>query len=619
MMRFWQRLLFGKKKEEAYKEGEHIEEDVIPEASKQSKREAYFKRIPRSSFDLEDLEKALLYFKEGDESYLDYLYILYKEKDLIAAYILWELEQLALLAFPQEELRKDDPMYLLKLLYRQDYLDCAQIDLLRYPKALDWLSFRIVVFGKASFDVLKQKRNPFYEFILFELYCISRREDNYHQKDYAFLNQLRGIFHFDLFTITEQKPSDFAYYLQSIYKERDIRGTTESIIALADYAISEALIEDPSKWQKREYSSLVFSPYSANVFDIAKYLDLEDFSIFNSRKEEDLEKLYALLVLHPNLKELYLIAGEPRKYLPKEVWSLKKLEKLEVSSFENLDEQHFFEELVTLPNLKELKLDRSGIQRLYKCTEGGLNIRRFELIAEGNFDLDGSMETLLAMPQLRELSLHSLNLDQLPPRFGELSSVIELNLSRNEALDIGQVFSVLAGMPLLERLRLDKCDLKEFSILALANLSHLSVDENPNLDLEDFFAAVAKLPKLNTLYMRESNIRAFPRNVNPPTNLTALYLCNNPDLDVESVFKFINGFNVRHLYMKNCNLKRLPESLVAHSQLISLNVLSNLYLDLEHLLSILKKMESHHLSIEIDLPAATKKEWEKACPFLSFR
>lgn len=666
MMRFWQRLLFGKKKE-AYSEGGNIEGGNLGNSSKQKNRKAYFKRIPRSSFELEELEKVLLYFKQGDESYLDYLYILYKEKDLIAAYILWEVEQLALLAFPQKEVKKDDPMYLPKLLYQQDYLDCSQIDLLRYPKALDWLNFRMLVFKNTSFDLLEKQLKESSSFSSFEEYYINQLDEvHYTKQDYQFLSEIKGVEAFDLLHISGQKLYDLAYYLQSLHKERDIGETSQSILALADYFISEALMEDPSLWQTNERSYFIYSTYSTSFFELMQCLDLRSLSIWNYKKKTDLAQLYSLLTLHPNLETLELKGGESKTTLPPEVKNLKALKELNISDFEQLDKQHFFEEIAELTKLEELMITRSGFNVLSKQIIQLKNIRTLKLNDHEQFDLEGSMHALSEMSNLQNLSLYRLNLVQLPASFGLLSTVMDLELCFNQSLDFVQASSILAQMPklnsldlhacdiqlelpincrfkrlkslcldqnenldlalffsersdytALEELSLDECELEYLPDFNLPNLRYLSVDENPDLDLGQFLKSIASFPKLETLYMKALKLEKLPENISPLASLKALHLCDNPNLDVESVFKFMNGLQIKHLYMENCNLKSLPETLSFQNQLISLGLMSNPDLDTAALFSILQKMESGYLSLEIDLPLETKKTWRKACPFLS--
>ena len=109
----------------------------------------------------------------------------------------------------------------------------------------------------------------------------------------------------------------------------------------------------------------------------------------------------------------------------------------------------------------------------------------------------------------------------------------------------------------------------------LSNLRMLNISNNPNLDLEEVFKTITENKELSILIMDSMDIDRLPESLRKLTNLSQLSLVNNPDLDWKQSFSVLSTLPLDFLNLKQNNIKTLPDNIVDLKLIKDLNLSYN--------------------------------------------
>lgn len=226
-----------------------------------------------------------------------------------------------------------------------------------------------------------------------------------------------------------------------------------------------------------------------------------------------------------NLQELLIDGGrECDSYLPDEVGQVKSLERLVLVNNRNLRLPDRFD----LPRLRLLDIEFSGIEKL-----------------------PGGWE---ASP-LDTLVLEAVGLDELPGAIGKLSHLKFLNLQASTFTELPDEVGELQG---LEELQLSFCKLERLpeSIGKLKSLRSLDLSWTP---MESLPEAICQLENLTTLDAFSSHLQSLPAHIGDLHSLRELVLRGNPLKYLPASLGDLQ--NLEHLYLEETDLETLPASI----------------------------------------------------------
>lgn len=149
-----------------------------------------------------------------------------------------------------------------------------------------------------------------------------------------------------------------------------------------------------------------------------------------------------------------------------------------------------------------------------------------ELSLESNW-LERLPPELGQLTELHLLNLSFNHLSQLPPELGEMRDLEELELWKNPIVDLPPEIAQLES---LRRFSLGFSRFEEppASLAGLVSLEELALRNNqPAIDLGQLFAIIACLPRLRRLDLRTSELTSLPKQVALLTNLEELDLTGN--------------------------------------------------------------------------------------------
>jgi Leucine-rich repeat (LRR) protein len=674
MFKLWQRFLRKRKQNSNAAEGEFEEKDDDQKVVKT--RNHYFKRIPRSQFEQEDLDRILQHFIDGDESYLDYLFILYKQEDLIASYILWELEHLALLTFPEEHPKTEDPLYLPRLIYRADYLNLTKAEILRYPLALDWLYFRVICFFENAKTILYPKLSKTYEFKLTQQFeeplYLSACKGELRKADFEFIDSLKELSIASLLYFLDIKAVDLLRYMQGMMLEKPLTDVAPNLILASEYLQIQRGIGDISNLMiENRYFFSYYGWYSSDdlFIELLKTSSISVFRVLGLKTHEEYLQLITALELYPSITDLRFDITMAGMSFPMELFELSQLETLGIHKSGDIDLPLLFNNVSKrLAQLKKLAIHDASMILLDESILNCSSLKGLSFVAVKDFDLEAAVELLKEMTALRTLVLESLKVSTLPPNIAELKQIKELNLSRSNSLEMKDTVSKISKLTQLESLDLSYCDLTivDLAEIKLNQLRHLSLDGNraielnsflfhqsdhwanleklelhncnlsqlpemnlpklrelvlsgnEQLEMEQVFKAIQNIAQLKELNLRDCNISSIPEQMFFPESLRHLNLNENPNIEVDALFAQLKNSKVYTLYLDKCDLSSLSEHLLANENLQVLSIEENPKLDPDALFEFFKRMNRARFTLFNDFSLDVKRAWKKALPFISF-
>ena len=198
------------------------------------------------------------------------------------------------------------------------------------------------------------------------------------------------------------------------------------------------------------------------------------------------------------------------------------------------------------------------------------NSRALSLVSEG---LSTPMLELL-IPILKHLELETLDLnfnqlETLPERIGELTSLTSLYLDSNKLQTLPESIEGLTNLVTLNLVNNQLETLPE-SIRELTRLTSLDLHSNQFRTLPDSIGDFANLETLNLDY---NQLETLPESIGGLTNLKTLNLYSN---QLETLPESIGGLaNLVKLNLVVNQLETLPESIGGLTNLETLNLVSN--------------------------------------------
>jgi Leucine-rich repeat (LRR) protein len=600
MKNIWNRL-FGRNKEHKRTE-EHLEEDQEQEVVKNA---FCFKRIPLSNIDPELLQEMIPHLISTGEEYLDYLYLLSKQDDPTAAYMLWELEQLSVLAYPEIDSDPNSPLAKLKSLFHESYLDLRALELNRYPKAMDWLEFRYICFNKDAFSLAK--KTEVYVFENFNNCILNRVDYALIAEDLNWLWNLEQLSPLEfLYVLKIDLGRLFPYLLPQKGQEKQLQSFLEPAFLykfLLDKSVIRTfkrsdldLVNNQTKLEiegKRDLAStncFAYEDIYYYAYEGIKELKISDFAKVDAKQLLRIGlECYDLEYLSVSYSDLDCIPFS-------QFSNLDRVQYLDLRYLPKLDTNTLFKWVSKMESLKSLGLSNVDIQPLEEGLEACLTLRNLELSFIQRTVHPKLSGLAKIFPNIEELTLPAFDyydvISKDVPRFKKLK---RLNYALNEFRDVEHQFTQLANLPIQE-LGIDGYETNFESLSQpFLNLKSLYLDRNYKLDLESLCAKGKHFPKLERLVLASCKLKQIPQSIANFENLQELVLAWNNDLDIQQTLVHLKALpKLKLLDLSDCDISFIPWELLEFEALEVLYIGGNYNLDFKKLKSLFQGKIEHY-------------------------
>ncbi len=297
----------------------------------------------------------------------------------------------------------------------------------------------------------------------------------------------------------------------------------------------------------------------------------------------------------PNLETL-ILRNNKIQSLPNSVYSLKKLNHLDLSGNISLDQKALFIGIDSLNTLEDLNLSHCNIRYLDYSVSGCLELKSLSLKGNYLFYLPYSLGML---ENLETLDLESNFLTELPESFYRLDNLKSLNIGNNKMLKMDQVFGFIrtsqienlqfqnqtipseigAKFNRFNSLEFFNCTFTDVQVLEKLQSEKLVLNYCQGIDPSILFNSLAKDSllfdfRLSDSSMKKVNLRAFAKlnieylklelpNIvnwnNSSLGLNRMKKLSSLDLSNSNVQRFpanLNGCkNLKELNLNNCQIK----------------------------------------------------------------
>ena len=217
-----------------------------------------------------------------------------------------------------------------------------------------------------------------------------------------------------------------------------------------------------------------------------------------------------------NSNELHL-ADWNLTEIPKEVFQLQNLTKLELSFNKILE---IPDEIEKLQNLRSLLLYNNQIVIIPNAIEKLQNLKKLDLHNNRIVEIPDAIEKLQS---LTNLDLYNNRIVEIPDAIEKLQSLTRLNLSNNKIVEVSEVIAQLQNLTGLY-LAVNKIVKISYAITELQNLRELNLSRNRIVEIPD---AIERLQNLKMLDLSRNQIVKIPDAIERLQNLKMLDLSRN--------------------------------------------------------------------------------------------